>query len=435
MHFMNTTLLCGTSAFFLHRIPPCVWELVAGPSGLASRHPSLSTRAGRRRLKHHAAYLGYVPLPLYELVRTRDERHAVRHVEQHLAGSLAPLLDGAVGEEPPGGGPGGEGPGVRATDIGAALPGSPRARAGSPGPARLAGPASGFGASDAPGGHGGSAGGLIGPVGIAPGLAVTPPLLTLFTLAEHLPVEQLCMAMYEFCGTFSVLRLLPEHRAALQRRLDAGDTLRAGGWEPVLTRGRALTDLWRRPPLVTVERLRHLAAATAGIRGHKRFARAASAVFGVAASPLEVQTALRLGAPRGMGGEGIGPVELNHPIKLSPQARSIASRTWCSADLCIGPLGSGSSRGLVIECQSRLIHDDPDSLLSDSDRTTALQSMGYTVALVTRRQVRDPDVYRSLRSYVAHELGIRLRPKTPGLLERERQLCWSLFMDWTRLGL
>lgn len=370
---MNTTL-CSTSAFFFYRVPPCVWELVSG-------YPDISTPLGRRRLGRHAAYLDYLPLPLHELVCTRAERHSVRHVEQHLASSFAPFL-----------------------------------------------------------GIGSTTGlyGFAGPIGaeaveVLPGLCVTSPLLTLLTLAWHMPVEQLCMAMYELCGTFSVLRLRPEHRAVLQARLDAGESLRRGGWEPVLTKRRVLTDLWRRPPLVTTDELRRFAAWTAGMRGHKRFSRAASAVLGVAASPLEVQTALRLGAPRILGGEGIGPLELNRPIRLSPSARSIASRAWCSADLCVEL--PGSSRALVIECQSRLIHDDPDSLLSDSDRTTALQSMGYTVALVTRRQIRDPAVYRHLLAYVAGELGIRLRPKTPDLLERERRLCRSLFMDWTRLGL
>lgn len=47
------------------------------------------------------------------------------------------------------------------------------------------------------------------------GANITSPLFTLLQLAQHLPEEELIMAMYEFCGSFTVFKPSPEIEALL----------------------------------------------------------------------------------------------------------------------------------------------------------------------------------------------------------------------------
>lgn len=350
------TILCDISAFYFYRIPPCVLFLVAAP-------PDLSSPMGRRQLRGAETYLGYIPLPLHELVRSPNDCHKTSRIKQHLWTSQ--VLNVAVVE-------------------------------------------------------------------IGSYLSVTTPLFTLLSLATHLPIEQLCMAMYEMCGSFSVLRLLPEHRNHLQALIDQGHSLCTDGWRPCLTEKRRLTDIWERPPLVSLDELHRFEELSAGVRGHKRFSKAARAVLGIAASPLEAQAAMTICGPRALGGDAIGPAELNRSIRLNRAARSIAQRGHCVADLYIER--TDSDRPLVIECQGKAFHDSERSGLSDSERTEALQSMGYTVIPITSRQLSTPAVYRHIREHIAKEAGIRLRPKTPKLEERERDLRRNLFSDWWMLG-
>lgn len=61
------------------------------------------------------------------------------------------------------------------------------------------------------------------------GINVTSPLFTLLQLAQHLSEEHLAMAMYEFCGTFSVFKPSTEIEDLLATAQQAG-TLPANSW-------------------------------------------------------------------------------------------------------------------------------------------------------------------------------------------------------------
>ena len=59
------------------------------------------------------------------------------------------------------------------------------------------------------------------------GINVTSPLFTLLQLAQHLSEEHLAMAMYEFCGTFSVFKPSTEIEDLLASAQQAGKQLAA----------------------------------------------------------------------------------------------------------------------------------------------------------------------------------------------------------------
>lgn len=258
------------------------------------------------------------------------------------------------------------------------------------------------------------------------------PLLALFGMAPAMSEANLIMALCELCGRFSIYEPSAEVRVWLQGLIDAGSLSKLDGWRPVLTREGKLTSLWCRPPVTSVAEARKFAEAASWRRGHKRFSRAVMRAFDGAASPFEVQAALRLGLPRRMGGSGFPEIRVNERIPLSPAARLIAGKVVCYADLLIE--GREGTRPVIVECQSKLIHASREQSLADGERLMALQSMGFTVVPLSFEQLVIPSVFASVERYLARELGLRIAPKSAALQRKESELCRDLFMDWTKLG-
>lgn len=267
---------------------------------------------------------------------------------------------------------------------------------------------------------------------LAEGVHVTSPLLTLLTMAPDISTIELAMAMNELCGSYAVFSPDDGLRSWLQALADSGRLPAIDGWRPVRDRQGRLTDLWSRPPLLHAGAITRFAEGISGLEGCKRFAQAAGLVFDNAASPLETQAAMRLGVPRRWGGAGFDRLRLNPRIQLDRSARLISGKSVCYADALLE--NPERTKSVIVECQSALIHDSRESALDDATRLAALQSMGYLVVPVTYAQLSDELVFRQIAAHIARELGVPLRPKTPALLARERELCRYLFLDWARLG-
>lgn len=252
---------------------------------------------------------------------------------------------------------------------------------------------------------------------------ICSPLFTLFTLARVLPVIELALAMYEFCGEFSVYRPAPE----LEDRIP--DIL--GGWKRVMGPNGRGCDLWMRPPLVAVDELVEFANLCEGRYGCRAFVEAANLVFGVTRSPLEVQAALLLGAPRVKGGYGFA-LKTNHVMRLTAAAKKIALRDYCVADLYLeSPDGS---KAIDVECQGDIAHSAISAVESDADRTTALEAMGTEVVLLSHGQLASETRFAHVAEHIAKLLGLKLRPKTERMRKTERDLRRRIFIDWRTLG-
>lgn len=263
--------------------------------------------------------------------------------------------------------------------------------------------------------------------------AVTSPALTFLMLARRLELVDLIMLMHEACGTFSVYAPTDEERAYLQDLVGRRALERLGGWEPVLDRNGMLTNLWKRPPLVTLGELRAFAEQTRGVTGHKRFVEALRHVHEGAASPFEVQTGLRIGLPRRLGGEGLGPLEYNRPVRLSDGARRISGQRKAYIDVLV--TNAAGTREVGIECQSALVHDVTERGIADGNRITALQSMGFVMVQLSYENLVNPAKFASIVAYLRRELGVPARPKTERQMRSEIDLRRHLFADWTLLGL
>lgn len=265
------------------------------------------------------------------------------------------------------------------------------------------------------------------------GFLVTSPAATLFTLARTLDLYGLLKAMYEFCGSFSIYRppceierevARLERTGSLQPRTDFL-------WERVKDRNGKKTSLWKRPPLLSVHDLTSYALSVQGLRGSRLFLQAAQLVSGVTASPLEAQLSMLLGLPRTYGGYGLNTFSNNEKILLTPTARTISGKTHCYADLLFDQ--GNQARQLIVEAQGASIHGCDRAALSDAERATGLQSMGYNVVMATYEQLNDERRCDALAAIIHNELGIRQSAASARILERRKSLRESILSDWSEL--
>ncbi|MCT6783443.1 hypothetical protein JMJ97_05540 [Collinsella aerofaciens] len=259
------------------------------------------------------------------------------------------------------------------------------------------------------------------------GLDVASPLFTLLTLASSVSNERLIMCMYEMCGTFAVCKIAPQVKSALVQAYGGqwGDARL--GWENVKDVSGNPTDLWKRPPLIELSELTEYVDKIRGLRGAKSFIRAAKCITGVAASPLEVQASMLFGLSRLRGGEGLRLTN-NVEIRMTRSARLISGLDRRYADILLA--NKDGSRECLVECQGKAIHGSIESKIADSDRTTALQAMGYPVVLMTYGQLADSDAFRVVMELIMSYLDVPLKDKTPRQQELARRLREEIFIDW-----
>lgn len=257
---------------------------------------------------------------------------------------------------------------------------------------------------------------------------VASPLLTLFTLARTCTTVDLAMAMHELCGEFTVYRPSDEMEQLLER---VGNPIGLGtSWRRAPASEGRRSSLWMRPPLIEIPELMEFAREIKGRRDSRRFAEAASMVQGVTRSPLEVRAAMLMGLPRVRGGRGMS-LKTNHTIPLTSNARRLARRNYCVADIYLeSPDGS---RIVDIECQGDGAHSGPALAASDANRTVALESMGVGVIPLSHEQIRDERAFELVVAFISQRLDARPAPRSERMRTTEKALRRDLFQSWETL--
>ena len=253
---------------------------------------------------------------------------------------------------------------------------------------------------------------------------------TLLQLACRLTFHETVMLVSEFLGTFSILELPENWWAKIPSYRQGRALVLPDGWKVVCTREGRPTGLLQRAPLITKDELLHFADMNNTLRGSHCLLDAVCHAVEGAASPFEVQAAMALGLPRTRGGAGYTDLQINARIDLDERARVIAGRAYCIADILI----ERDERSVVVECQSSLIHNEEGSYLRDGTRTTALQSMGYVVVLLTIDQLKDERSFARIVSMIDGVLGVRRRPAGSRICTAREQLRKVLFQRWAGLG-
>ena len=112
---------------------------------------------------------------------------------------------------------------------------------------------------------------------------------------------------------------------------------------------------------------------------------------------------------------------------------SLWQRSYCIADILI--TSPDGTHVVDVECQGASVHDGIEARISDADRTTALESMGVSVILVSHDQIASRDSFNVVMDLVERELGQRLPAQTSRMVKSEEALRGDLFQEWETLGM
>lgn len=298
------------------------------------------------------------------------------------------------------------------------------------------------------------------------GFSVTNPLNTLFTMTRFVSQMDLVLAMYEFCGWFSVFEPTPaaemqlkmaakeNRKSSTQDLFEVDEGEEEAPWKRVYARvtvkapenetqtneredSREVTkfkgtSLWMRRPLIELSDLHQFADKVKSQMWGRQFYEAAQQVIGIAASPLEVAGILLLSRPRRFGGAGFSDVYVNDLTPLSVSAQGIAGQNVCYGDIVIvNPI---LMKAAIIEIQGEVIHGSGAVLDHDAERMTALQSMGFDVFLVTHDMLNDRKQLNAIIRSVCDRLGLRYRPKTEAMERAETRLRANTLCNWLEIG-
>ena len=299
------------------------------------------------------------------------------------------------------------------------------------------------------------------------GFSVTDPLNTLFTMTRNVSQSDLVLAMYEYCGWFSIFKPSATVDLALEQAdanepcsstdklFELDETQDQAPWKRVYARTHQTDDgndqsertnsksedsqkgkgtsLWMRKPLIEIEELRRFATKVKSEMCGRQFYDAAQQVIGIAASPLEVAGIMLLSRPRRFGGAGFENIYVNDLTPLSVSAQQIAGQKVCYGDIVIvNPL---TMKAVIIELQGEAIHGSGAVLDHDATRMTALQSMGYDVFLVTHDMLNDRNQLNTIIRSVCDRLELRYKPKTEAMRRAETRLRANVLCNWLEIGI
>lgn len=299
------------------------------------------------------------------------------------------------------------------------------------------------------------------------GFSVADPLNTLFTMTRSVSQSDLVLAMYEFCGWFSVFKPSTAVDLALEQAdtnklctstdklFELDETQEEAPWKRVYTRvnqngtnndqseqensesekndrGKG-TSLWMRKPLIEIAELRRFATEVKCEMWGRQFYDAAQQVIGIAASPLEVAGIMLLSRPRRFGGAGFKNIYVNDLTPLSVSAQQIVGQKVCYGDIVI--VNSITMKAVIIELQGEVIHGSGAVLDHDATRMTALQTMGYDVFLVTHDMLNDRNQLNAIIRSVCDRIDLQYKPKTKAMRRAETRLRANVLCNWLEIGI
>lgn len=225
------------------------------------------------------------------------------------------------------------------------------------------------------------------------GFCVCSPELCFLQMANDLSMVELIMLGFELCGTYDV---------------SDGDVREC-------------------QPLTSVSKLSAFAEKMHGVNGRKNALVALKQVVDGSASPRETALCMCLCLPYRVGGYGFEKPKLNHRIDIPRTLRSHVHQSYFVGDLC------WLEHRVDVEYDGSL-HMDEDRRASDEARRTALETMGFTVVAVTRKQFNSVVATHAVAETLALHLGRRLRFREPSFSQARLRLRTQLF-EGSRYGL
>ncbi len=220
---------------------------------------------------------------------------------------------------------------------------------------------------------------------ISEGLCLVSPEFCFVQMAQILSVGELARIAFEFCGCY----VLDESRDRGMRRC-----------QPLTSRERLLAFIEKMPPL----------------RGLPKARIVAGLVADRCASPREAALFALLCFPVKEGGFGIPVAQVNKEIALSKRSSRVFGSSFYVGDL-VWPEAK-----VIVEYDGLLDHAARGRIARDAGRRDALVAEGYTVFVVTDRQISDATLFQGIAKAVARRIGYKLRIRDTAFEQRSVRL-------------
>lgn len=225
---------------------------------------------------------------------------------------------------------------------------------------------------------------------IEDGIYVTSPELCLLQLANEMKVLPLAEIVMEMCGNY---------------------TLYEGA-----ERGFTTT-----PPITSTDKLRSFMSRAERRRGVSVLRKAVSFCEDNSASPRETELFLMLTLSVRRGGYGFPRPKVACKIVPSESMKFTHLQSYYLADFC------WPEQMVVAEYDGERDHMNPESVVRDKVRRSALASMGYTVIVFTKEDVADMTRLDKRIAQLGHALAKRSYPPGNSSWERRSKLKAYLF--------
>ena len=207
------------------------------------------------------------------------------------------------------------------------------------------------------------------------GIHVVSPELCLVEICQNRTFVQALEIGMEFCGTYALRSDDPDDTGRRDYALMDADAFRKH------------LELW------------------SGLHGLRQARKVARYLVNGSASPMETKLYLLLYLPQKYGGLNFPAPELNPELDVPQEWQTVLRKVKIRPDLL------WRKAGLVVEYDGEY-HLDQDQRLSDEIRKTVLETMGYTVLQLKKRQVYNPLAFDNVVQLLARKLGKRLREPT-----------------------
>lgn len=162
----------------------------------------------------------------------------------------------------------------------------------------------------------------------------------------------------------------------------------------------------RSAALTTPRRLLSYCDKLPNANGVQAARKAARYVLGGSASPMETAVAMELSLPYSLGGKNFPTPLLNHDVKLTDSAATIAGRRRLRYDLF------WPEALLAVEYDSKQHHSSNTSRVKDSQKRAASINMGITVIGITEKQFLNMLEFDEIATMLARFLEHRIRPRS-----------------------
>lgn len=174
-------------------------------------------------------------------------------------------------------------------------------------------------------------------------------------------------------------------------------------------------------PVTSVGRLMDYLQDCVRMPGVRLARRSVSWAIDMMASPRESEIYLYVTLPKGMGGFGFDRPSANVviPVKGTP-AENLTHESFYRVDLV------WKDKRVVLEYDGIEEHEkDPSKVAADKERRSVLAALGYTVIVMTKRDLKSKDDLRKKMAQLAYALGVELPD-----FERDEAKAHNALFSW-----